>query len=90
LNYNDHNYVEEQNRKTSVAARIYKPQQMATANSGFKRASVTIDKLYNTTNSENLKSNMAIFQTGYWSFVDKQVAIFEVFAISRIHATIVG
>jgi len=30
-----HRYVEEQNRETSVAARIFKPQQMATANSGL-------------------------------------------------------
>ena len=29
-------YVEEQNRETSVAARIFKPQQMATANSELK------------------------------------------------------
>ena len=32
------NYVEGQNRETSFAARIFKSQQMATAQSGFKLA----------------------------------------------------
>ena len=32
-----HKYVEEQNRETSVTARIFKPQEEATAQSGLNR-----------------------------------------------------
>ncbi len=31
-----HKYVEDQNRETSVAAKVFRPQWVATAKSGFK------------------------------------------------------
>jgi len=41
-----HRYVEEKNRETSVAARIFKPQQIATAKSGLKQKRYVLVTVY--------------------------------------------
>jgi len=44
-----HKYVEDQNRETSVVATVFKPQQMATAKSGFN--TLMVNRGYDTVNA---------------------------------------